>query len=295
MFSPDQDLIAVYLQRFSSENTRTAYRTDLDLFFSFLGTGRSTSRIISRIDTAAINSWIEHLEQEFRPRTVNRKVSCVRGFFEWLIAIEVLHANPAHPKVIRRIAKVRSSDNPILSLSKEDASHLIRTASSHRDRAMISVLLYCVLRRSELVAMNVEHIQFAGKHPILVIPDSKGGKDQYVKIPAPAYAELTGFIAEMGISRGAIWLSTSNRNKGGRLTARSVYNILRESALKSGLQHIHPHMLRHTGCTLAIDAGASVPEVQVHARHQSINTTMTYVHQKNRLTKSAGDYIDLDV
>jgi integrase len=63
---------------------------------------------------------------------------------------------------------------------------------------------------------------------------------------------------------------------------------------QAGLPEIGAHTLRHTGCTLAIESGASIQQVQTHARHKNIETTMVYVHQRDRLGNSAADFINID-
>lgn len=294
MLSPEQDLVAVFLERFSAENTQAAYRQDLTHFFGVLGTSRPNLKVVRTIKPDDVNTWIRHMEREYHPSTVSRRLSAVKSFFDWLIATEALSANPAHPKVIRKSRVVRSSDRPIFSLTRKQASQLIHAADNPRDHAMISVLLYCMLRRSEVAAMNVEDLGETDGHPILRLPQAKGGTNQYVKIPKPAHDALMAHLHANGITSGAIWRSLSNRNTGERITPKTIYNVVNALSARSGLRRIHPHILRHTGCTLAIDAGASVMAVRAHARHRSINTTMNYIHQRERLDKSAGDFIDLE-
>jgi integrase len=105
---------------------------------------------------------------------------------------------------------------------------------------------------------------------------------------------LNNHLSHYGIATGPLWRSHSRRNPGGRLTPTSIYRIVRETALKAGLPDIGAHTLRHTGCTLAIDNGASLQQVQTHARHKQIETTMVYVHQRDRLRDSAADFIKID-
>jgi len=293
-WSRDQNLLSVYLERFSAKNTQDAYRRDLEDFFAHLGTTRLRQQEVEAIDTESVNAWIRDIESSYKPRTLARKISAIRGFFEWLLASGTITRNPAHAKLIRKSKASRSSDAPVITLSAPQASALIKGASSQRDSALISILLYCVLRRSEASNMDIEDILESGGVPILKLPTAKGGTDQYVKIPRPAYDRLMAPVENQVKPHGAVWRSTSNRNAGERLSARSIYNIVRETSMRAGLSPAHSHLLRHTGCTLAIDAGASVVQVKDHARHQSLNTTMTYVHQRDKLNKSAGDFIDLD-
>ena len=142
--------------------------------------------------------------------------------------------------------------------------------------------------------MDVEHIRPLGKYWIIDLPYTKGGADQYVKIPDHVVDVIEAHKEHYGIATGPLWRSLSKRNTGGRLTPTSIYRIVRATAVAAGLPDIGAHTLRHTGCTLAIEAGATLQQVQSHARHKQIETTMAYVHQRNRLRDSAADYIHFD-
>ncbi|MEL7170872.1 MAG: tyrosine-type recombinase/integrase, partial [Bacteroidota bacterium] len=98
------------------------------------------------------------------------------------------------------------------------------------------------------------------------------------------------------IEGGPLWRSFSNNSYGKALSDRSIYSIVKKYAARSGLAAtVGAHTLRHTGCTLAIEQGASLQQVQAHARHKRIETTMVYIHQRDRLRDSAADHIRLDV
>lgn len=229
--------------------------------------------------------------------TIRRRVAAIRGFFDWLEALGAIEKNPAHRQLIRKIKASRSKDRVLVVLTSEQAKILLNTAgqSSLRNHAMMATMLHCVLRRSEVAAMDVEHIRPLGKYWILDLPHTKGGADQYVKIPSHVVELIEEHREHYGIGTGPLWRSHSRRNLGGRLTPTSIYRIVRDTAVAAGLPEIGAHTLRHTGCTLAIDGGASLQQVQSHARHKQIETTMAYVHQRDRLRDSAADFIQLDL
>ena len=95
-----------------------------------------------------------------------------------------------------------------------------------------------------------------------------------------------------------LFASTSNRNKGGRLTARSVSGIAKQALRNIGLDsdRYTAHSLRHTSVTYALMAGASLEETQKMARHADISTTMVYAHHVDRVRSNAeakvGSYLD---
>jgi site-specific recombinase XerD len=232
--------------------------------------------------------------------TIQRRIASIRGFFEWLIALKLLQANPAHRSVVRRVRRVSMKDRPITVLTADQARSLIDAArypgeAAPRDHAMINVMLHCVLRRSEVAGMDFEHVRRIGSYWVVDLPATKGGADQFVKIPDRVQEIVAEMASGYGISSGPLWRSLSrNDSRGRRLSPGSVYRIVKRTAERAALsEEIGAHTLRHTGCTLAIESGASIQQVQIHARHKNIETTMTYVHQRDKLRDSAADKIDL--
>jgi site-specific recombinase XerD len=289
------NLIDLYLLGYDRISTRKAYRNDLEQFFGVEHVTLAMAEAVSFVD---VNQYIAALQDDgYAASTLKRRVAAIRGFFDWLVALGVLEQNPAHRQVLRRIRGTSQQDKTITYLTSEQASRLIAATdqaeeAGPRDRALIMTLLHCVLRRAEAAAMDVEHIRPLGHYWVLDIPEAKGGADQYVKIPAHIVEEIDRMAAHYGITEGPLWRSLSNNNRGGRLSPQSIYLIVKRTAKRAGLSdEIGAHTLRHTGCTLALEAGASLQQVQTHARHKNIETTMLYLHQSDKLRDNAADYI----
>ena len=288
------DLIQAFLQRFDRTHTRRAYKTDLSHFF---GTSTVPIDLVRQATFVHINEYIVQLEDRgLKPSTIKRKVAAIRGFFDWLEALKLISDNPAKRQLLRRVRRVSRQDSPIVILTAHQASVLLDVASdmgeaSVRNVTLIETMLHCLLRRSEAAAMNFEDVKPLGRHWILELPDTKGGSDQYVKIPSHVVDRINDHSEHYGITTGPLWLSLSNNSRGRRLSAHAIYSIVKKVSEIAGLSNIGAHTLRHTGCTLAIEAGASLQQVQTHARHNNIETTMVYIHQRDRLRDSAADFI----
>jgi len=293
--NPDH-LVDVYLQRFDRPETIRSYRSDLVDFFGTDEVDIETARAVNFVH---INQYIASLEALGRKATtIRRRIAALRGFFDWLHALGVIDKNPAQKQLVRRVKVANANDRPIFYLTGKQASDLIAATelagdAAIRNRALILAMLHCVLRRSEAAAMDVEHIRPIGHYWVLDLPTTKGGADQYVKVPTHVVEEIELHRAHYNINSGPLWRSLAYRNKGGRLSTRSIYNVVSKTALAAGMSEVGAHTLRHTGCTLAIDAGASLQQVQTHARHKNIETTMVYIHQRDRLRDSAADFIHI--
>jgi len=292
------DLLPIYLLRYDRRETRRAYENDLKQFFKSEAISLDRAREMSFVD---VNRHVADMEAAgARASTIQRRIASVRGFFEWLIALKLLQANPAHRSVVRRVRRVSMKDRPITVLTSDQARRLIEATclageAASRNHAMINVMLHCVLRRSEVAGMDYEHVRRIGSYWVVDLPATKGGADQFVKMPDHVQEIVSEMASNYGISSGPLWRSLSrNDSRGRRLSPGSVYRIVKRTAEQAALAvEIGAHTLRHTGCTLAIESGASNQQVQVHARHKSIETTMIYVHQRDKLRDSAADKIDL--
>jgi site-specific recombinase XerD len=305
-FGPSSDLLPLFMLRFDREQTQRAYRNDLTSFFERDTVTLADAQAVSFVE---VNEYLARLEREgYKPSTIQRRLAAVRSFYGWLLALSLVSSNPADRHVVRRIRQVKSTERTVAVLTAEQARALVDAPDLNRpgglrDQTMLLTMLHLVLRRSEVAQMDREHLRRLSGHWILDIPAAKGGMDQTVKVPPHVAEALIGMWGEYGIAGGAAWRQVrKNGSVGGRLSARSVYGIVRRAvdeanrnAVASPLAnvpHIGAHTLRHTGCTLAIEGGATPQQVQAHARHKKLETTMVYVHQRDRLADNASDYID---
>jgi site-specific recombinase XerD len=297
-FTAQSDLVPLYLLRYDRENTRRAYAKDLETFF---GCETVTLEMAATVTFSDVNQAMKALESEGKsPATQRRFLASLRGFFGWLAALGFIDLNPADRHLVRRIPKTSGTDQLVTVLTRDQASRLLDAVdlakpSGPRNYALVSVLLNCVLRRSEAASMDVEDIARSGDHTVLRLKRAKGGANQIVKVPDRVANILRDFVATSGYRSGPVWRSMStNQSQGKRLSGSAIYKIVRALGVKAGIaDRVGAHTLRHTGCTLAIEGGASLQQVQAHARHKNIETTMRYVHQRDRLANSAADFIDL--
>lgn len=291
------DLLTLFLNQFDRPNTVKSYRNDLAAFFQSDSVSLAQARAI---EPAGVSSHLADLESRgYATATIHRRLAALRAFFDWCIALKLIEANPTHKRLIRRIRRERAADRLLYVLTESEANELIAAASDHpvlgvRDATMILTMLHTVLRRSEVAAMNCDHLYPLGKFWVLDVPSAKGGVNQYVKVSETVVDAISHMQDHYGISSGPMWRRMRHGVSEHRISDQTVYSIVKRAAQSAGLDtKIGAHTLRHTGCTLAIENGASLQQVQAHARHKQIDTTMNYVHQRNKLKDSAADFINL--
>ena len=296
----------MFMLRFDREHTRRSYRNDLTCFFEAECVTLPMARAISFVE---VNEYLARLERDgYAPSTIQRRLAALRSFFGWLQALALIPTNPADRHVVRRIRRVKSTERTVTVLTAEQARALVDAPDLNRpggvrDQALLLTMLHLVLRRSEVAAMNVEHLRRLSGYWLLEIPAAKGGTEQAVKVPGEVAEVLHEAWREYGITSGAAWRRIrKNGSVGTRLSERSIYTVVTKAVETANASLVHSplagvtgigaHTLRHTGCTLAIEGGATPQQVQAHARHKKLETTMVYVHQRDRLADNASDYID---
>ena len=205
-----------------------------------------------------------------------RKVSTIRSFYRFLVREGHLDANPlanvSAPKRERRLPTI---------LTKEHLSALIQSADQDtpqgfRNRAILELMYAAGVRLSEVVALDLQHLDLAER---TLLVRGKGNKERMVLIGAPAEQALRRYLTEgrpkLAAGEAALFL---NRD-GGRLSGRSVQQIVRRHALRAGLdERVHPHLLRHSFATHLLDGGAELRVVQELLGHASASTTQIYTH-----------------
>ena len=278
------------VERGFSQNTLEAYSNDLNQFRGFVaGQLRDGDREVWRqVDINLLNDYISELREKrkYRDATTARKVAAVRSFFGYLSANGIIDEDPTEnlgaPRVGRSVPKF---------ISEEEMQRLLSTAADtgtadgQRDASILELLYATGLRVSELVALNVQDIDFEEG---FIRTWGKGAKERIVYLYPDALANLRTYIGgaranlladkdKPGARKGETALYINQR--GERLTRQWVWNILKTSAKKAGVDtKITPHTLRHSFATHLLQNGASLRHVQELLGHSSISTTQVYTH-----------------
>ncbi len=274
-----------------SENTCRAYTNDLEDFIAYFLANKALvltyddENDIDINDVAAISgliirSYLGFLhKQSIKKSSVARKLSAIRSFFKFLERHGVISENPATsvitPKQDKPIPKYLTVDVMfrLLDSIKTD------TLTGKRDRALLETMYSTGIRVSELVGLNLEHVDFSGK---VIRVTGKGNVERIVPIGKKSLDWIKEYRnclymqkAAPDNHKGAMFL---NKNKG-RLTARSVARILDKCSREAGLAvPVSPHDLRHSFATHMLDAGLDLRVVQELLGHKQLSTTQKYTH-----------------
>jgi len=223
----------------------------------------------------------------------------------------------------RRSAK-DTSDGHTPTLTRKQAESIVRaldtsTRAGRRDRAMLQLILHCALRRSEVVAVNTTDFRLVG--PVWVMDvysaqssntngqsenDSRRNQvsgrfrqketlSERSKVPDHVLGHVEAVRMDLGGSRGALFRSLSNQNRGSRLTGDAVYRIVRSAGQRAAIENVTPDRLRQTGLQLAIENGATVDQARAHGRYTPNGPFQKQSRREERLRSSAADYVQIGV
>ena len=236
-------------------------------------------------------------------RSIARKLSAWRGFFDWLSESTDLPANPVDgvkaPKRSKPLPKALSADDAVRLVSapvaRQGKGNMVDTvaatvldaATRACNRAMFELLYSSGLRISELVGLDLRYAQDGGagtasagwidfdSHDVTVT--GKGNKMRTVPVGAAAIAALAEWTAlRSGIVRpqtAALFVSS----RGARMSARIVQVRLKAHAQALGIPvDVHPHVLRHSFASHVLQSSGDLRAVQEMLGHASITSTQIY-------------------
>jgi site-specific recombinase XerD len=242
-----------------------------------------------------------HLEQRgYAPATINLRLAAVRR-----VAYEAADAGLLSPELaagIRRVKGVRRIGVRLGNwLTPEQGRRLLDSATPStprglRDHAMVAMLIGCGLRRAELLALNLESIQQREEHWVIADLVGKGGHVRTVPIPAWVKSAVDAWTAAPGITHGPVFraINKAGRVWGDGMSPKVLWDVVRATAARAGIDKLAPHDLRRTCARLCHLAGGELEQIQFLLGHVSIQTTERYLGCKQRLRCAVNDHLGIE-
>jgi integrase/recombinase XerC len=222
-------------------------------------------------------------------RSIQRRLSAVRTFYDYLLREGGATQNPAHevraPKIKKRLPTTLDADQMgrLLAFRADDTL-------SARDKAIMELFYSSGLRLSELVTLDLEAIDLADR-TVRVL--GKGAKSRALPIGRFAVEALRKWLAERALLIGPEPAASRRSSRaaaapsrpvfvgrsGRRLSVRAVQLRVELWARRQGLGvHVHPHMFRHSFATHLLESSGNLRGVQELLGHADISTTQVYTH-----------------
>ena len=266
----------LFFERGLSDNTIKAYKSDLELFLSFLESSRYK---LSGITQKEIYEYLGFCTRTgLSTKTISRYLSAIRRFYRFLISEGMLENDPTlnipSPKQVPELPEYLTIEEIEILLEAPESSTIL----GMRDRAIIEVLYSCGLRASELLSLRMGMVNLKEKY---LLVQGKGGKERIVPFGNRAhdllkrYIEYSRPMLVKGFERDEVFLNF----RGQPLSRKGLWKIIKFYARKCGINKcIKPHTLRHSFATHLIQNGADLRFVQELLGHADISTTQIYTH-----------------
>jgi|TARA_B100001063_G_scaffold113641_1_gene106136 integrase/recombinase XerD len=274
-------LDSLYLEQGVSENTLSAYRSDLDKFCQFLK-GESLMTVTS-LD---IESYLAYrVDLGLKPRSTARSISALKRFYQYFVREKRIASSP-----LENIAQPKAGQSLPKTLSEAEVEALLSAPNIEepmglRDKAMLELLYATGLRVTELVGLRMEQINLRQS---VVFVKGKGNKERLVPLGEEAMYWLEQFLkggrAQM-IKHATDFVFPSKRGVG--MTRQTFWHRIKHYAILASIESdLSPHTLRHAFATHLLNHGADLRVVQMMLGHSDLSTTQIYTHVANERLKS---------
>lgn len=197
------------------------------------------------------------------------------GYFNWLQRESLIDRNPT-----ANLGTIKCAKKEKKIYSAIDFEKMNRCCNSTRDLAIINFLSSTGCRVSEMTGLNRDDVNLQSLECAV---HGKGNKVRTVYLSDVAGMLLREYLADRKDDHSALFYS----KKGNRLAPGSVRYALKQIAMRSNVEHVHPHKFRRTLATNLARHGMPIQEVANILGHENIDTTMQYVVLNKEDTKSS--------
>ncbi len=275
----DSFLNYLRLEKRYSPHTLEAYERDLKQFFTYLEKQDVDPDKPDAIQAKFIKNWMVSLMEEGQStRTLNRKISCLKTYFRFLLKKGAIHKNPMLKIVTPKMKKRLPTFIPAEGMQKLFTE--LEENEGYRGilEWIILELLYTTgMRRSELVGLKNEDIDLQGD---IIRVMGKGGRERLIPISRQLRQTLLYYIkVKESLFKGTVSTAFLLTEKGEPIYVKLVYRIVNKYLTRiTTNEQRSPHVLRHTFATHLLNNGAELNAIKELLGHASLAATQVYTH-----------------
>ena len=246
-----------------SDKTLGNYRCNLEMFAA------RVNKSAAKVTTDDIRGYISYLDEtrHLKDTSLQTHINILRAFFGWLHTEERIKKNPMSKIKSLKLDKKGARQ----ALTVEELERLRDACKTYREKALIEFLVSTGCRLSEVAQLRAADLNLADRS---VQVTGKGDKDRVVYFSVRARLMVQEYIVQR---KGGDGLFVSNKSPYEPLKPRAIQRIVRSLSERAGLEgRVHPHLLRHTFATHALNGGMDVTVIQRLLGHEDIATTQIY-------------------
>ncbi|MCE5274788.1 MAG: site-specific tyrosine recombinase/integron integrase [Syntrophaceae bacterium] len=254
-------------QRGLSRETYRAYFNDIKHMVVFL-----RERQAHIPDRRTVRSYMLELHTRYTRTTINRKLSAIKGFFDFMVRQGSLTMNP-----FGHVRSLKHRETLPVFLSHDEIFDLIEAVTDPRDRAILELLYSTGIRVGEAEAMQCADVDTASG---FIRVTGKGNKQRTVPVGRRALDAITCYLKGRGIE-DPIYCSEPLflNSRATVMRSRSIRRVVHQWSLAASVaKQVSPHVIRHTFASHMLDAGADLRSIQEMLGHASLSTTQRYTH-----------------
>lgn len=276
--------------------TLSLYRRTLNLFFDWVEKKGYSLNTLTRPNLIEYKDSL--ISEGKSGLTITSYLTSVKLFYQWVEA-EGIYPNIA--KVLNLPKRKKEfRHQPLQPRQAQSLLREVKNSDSLRDFALVNLMLRTGLRCIETTRLNVEDISYkSGQRVLLIQGKGRDEKDNFVILTDKAYQPIQEYLGTRGTLRPGdpMFVSESNRDKGQRMTTRSVSRIAKTNLNGIGLTDkvFTAHSLRHTTAVSILRAGGTLEDCQLTLRHSNPATTEIYTafaDEERRLNRNVEGLID---
>lgn len=267
-----------------SNNTVVAYVRDVDTFKNFCFENHNLKNI-SKIPYSIIRDWIINLsEKKLSALTINRKISSLSKFYDFLIKIQEIKSSP-----LQNHKRLKVQKKIIIPFSEDEVLRVIDVFSNNfegkRNLLIVDMLYSTGIRRDELINIKVNDLQL-NQNLIKVL--GKRNKERLVPLIINLKKRIENYLKyrkEIKTNFPFLFITKTGKKIGPSLVYRVVKNYFSKVSSKVKTS---PHVLRHSFATHMLNNGADINSIKEIMGHSSLASTQIYT--KIKLPKIINDY-----
>ena len=267
-----------------SNNTVVAYRKDIETFKLFCLNHYEISNI-SKVTYPIIRNWIINLsEKNLSPSTINRKISSLNKYYDFLLKTQVTKVSP-----LKNHKRLKVQKKLIIPFSEDEVFKVIDVFSNDfegkRNLLIVDTLYSTGIRRDELINIKLNDV-FLSENLIKVL--GKRNKERLVPVLSNLNKRIQDYLSlrkEVSSNSSCLFIT----NKGKSIGPSLVYRVVKKYFSKVSTKvKTSPHVLRHSFATHMLNNGADINSIKEIMGHSSLASTQIYT--KIKLPKIINDY-----
>lgn len=252
-------------------------------FKDFATFAESHNLLPETVEPVNIRQFINHLQDlEQSNYTINGKLRVLKAFYNEAIADGLCEYNPAD-----KIRRLREELNTVVPLTEKQIKALI-TSGFHlddwverRDYVVTLLILETGLRANEALQIKLDHLQIDESAILIPATNAKGGKARTVYMGSASMKALNEWLEVRDTPTDWLFPSVYIDASGNYapLTRPAYYKRLKKYGERVGIDHIHPHQLRHTfAIQYLIHSGGDLVTASRQLGHSSVKVTERYMN-----------------